>query len=355
MNLKFLVHALPLLAIGVSLSVAAQSISAFDGVLSSFDHDEHADLRGVVVMVDGKIVAERYYNGESADTLHDIRSAGKSITSLLVGIAIDRKKIRSVDDPVATYWPQAKGSAIGDVPLRDVLTMRSGLAAFDEDPASPGNEDRMDEAADPLAFVLSVPRAQPSGKDYRYNSVTAYTAGLVVAKATGRTLDDFARADLFEPLGITRWQWAADAAGYTKGQGNLSLTAREFAAIGEMVREDGVHDGRRIVSAAWLHEALTPKVGIADRDPYADGYGYFWYAKTQQIDGKPVAVSFASGNGGNKIYIVPSRKLVVAITSSAYGRGYGQRRSENILRTLLELDTGGAAPGQLPIAPQVSN
>jgi len=355
MNLKSLIHALPLLAIGVSLSVAAQSISAFDGVLSRFDHDEHADLRGVVVMVDGKIVAERYYNGETADTLHDIRSAGKSITSLLVGIAIDRNKIRSVADPIATYWPQAKGSAIGDVPLRDVLTMRSGLAAFDEDPASPGNEDRMDEAADPLAFVLSVPRAEPSGKDYRYNSVTAYTAGVVVAKATGKKLDDFARTELFEPLGITRWEWASDAAGYTKGQGNLSLTAREFAAIGEMVREDGVHDGRRIVSAAWLHEVLTPKVGIADRDPYADGYGYFWYAKTWQIDGKPVAVSFASGNGGNKIYIVPGRNLVVAITSSAYGRGYGQRRSENILRSLLVLDAGGAAPGQSPIAPQVTN
>jgi CubicO group peptidase (beta-lactamase class C family) len=355
MSLKFLIHALPLLAIGISLPATAQSISAFNTVLANFDHDEHPDLRGVVVMVNGKIVAERYYNGESADTLHDIRSAGKSITSLLVGIAIDRKKIRSVDDPVATYWPQAQGSAIGSVPLRDVLTIRSGLAAFDEDPSSPGNEDRMDEAADPLAFVLSVPRAEPSGKDYRYNSVTAYTAGVVVAKATDKKLEDFAHTELFEPLGITRWQWASDAAGYTKGQGNLSLTAREFAAIGEMVREDGVHNGRRIVSAAWLREALTPKVAIADRDPYADGYGYFWYAKTQQIDGKPIPVSFASGNGGNKIYIVPSRNLVVAITSSAYGHGYGQRRSESILRTLLALNAGGATPAQSPIAPQVTN
>jgi len=332
---KTLAGALVLLGPAIAAPAAARTDPALARVLPRFDTDEHPDLRGVVVLRDGRIVAERYYNGEVPDSLHDIRSAGKSITSLLVGIAIDQGKIRSVDDPVARYWLEAKGSAIGDVALKDMLTMRSGLAAFDEDPASPGNEDRMDEAADPIAFVLSVPRADPPGMRYRYNSATAYTAGVVVAKATGRTLADFARATLFAPLGITRWQWASDVAGYTKGQGNLSLTTRSLATIGEMVREGGRYRGRRIVSAAWLRDALAPKVGIADSDPFADGYGYFWYSKVQQVDGRQVAVSFASGNGGNKIYIVPDRHLVVAITSSAYGHGYGQRRSEAILKAVL--------------------
>jgi CubicO group peptidase (beta-lactamase class C family) len=319
----------------VATPATARADRALDAVLASFDKDEHPDLKGVVVMRDGRIVAERYFNGDTAETLHDIRSAGKSITALLMGIAIDRKKIAGIDDPVARYWPDAKGSAIGDVPLRDVLTMRSGLAAFDEDPASPGNEDKMDEAADPLAFVRSIPRADQPGTRYRYNSVTAYVAGLVVAKATGGTLADFARANLFAPLGITRWQWSSDAAGHTKGQGNLSLTTRSLATIGEMVREGGRYRGRRIVSAGWLRQALTPKVDITASDPFADGYGYFWYAKTQQVAGTAIPVSFASGNGGNKIYVVPSRHLVVAITSSAYGHGYGQRRSETILKTIL--------------------
>lgn len=306
-----------------------------DAVLARFDADEHPDLKGVVVLRDGKIVGERYYNGETPDTLHDIRSAGKSITALLVGIAIDRGRIASVEDSVARYWPEARDKAIGAVRLRDVLTMRSGLAAFDEDPASPGNEDKMDEAADPLAFVLSVPQADPPGTRYRYNSVTAYTAGVVVAKATGGTLAAFADANLFAPLGIAHWQWSADRAGYTKGQGNLMLTARSLAAIGEMVRDGGRYHGRRIVSAAWLRAALEPKVAIGESDPFADGYGYFWYAKRQQIGGVDIPVSFASGNGGNKIYVVPSRHLVVAITSSAYGHGYGQRRSEAILKAIL--------------------
>ncbi|WP_312327876.1 serine hydrolase domain-containing protein [Stenotrophomonas sp.] len=308
-------------------------------VLARWDQDEHSDLRAVVVMRDGRIVAERYYNGETAASLHDVRSAGKSVTALLAGIAIDQGALKNVDERVTAHWPEAAGSAVGDVRLDDLLTMRSGLAAFDEDPASPGNEDKLDEAADPLAFVLAVPRATPPGQAYRYNSLTSYVVGVELAKATGMSMADFARANLFTPLGISRWEWASDAAGYTKGQGNLSLTARDFATLGEMVRNKGLYNGRRIVSEAWLSEALAPRVPIADSDPYADHYGYFWYHKVHDINGQKVPVSFASGNGGNKIYVIPSRNMVVAITSSAYGRGYGQRRSEAILKALLAADT----------------
>ncbi|MFD1951472.1 serine hydrolase domain-containing protein [Sphingomonas arantia] len=325
----------------VALSAAAPAPPAdpaLDRALAAFDRDEHPDLRGVVVLRDGRVVAERYYNGEAAGNLHDVRSAGKSVTALLVGIAIDRGTIYNVTDAVATYWPEAKGSAIGDVAIRDVLTMRSGLAAFDEGAASPGNEDKLDAAPDPLAFLRSIPRDDPPGSRYRYNSATAYAAGVVVAKATGRSMADFARTSLFDPLGIRGWAWASDAAGYTKGQGNLSLTTRDFATIGELVRGGGLYRGRRIVSAGWIRDALAPKVTISDSDPYADGYGYFWYSKVLQIAGAPVPVSFASGNGGNKIYVVPGRHMVVAITSSAYGRGYGQRRSEAILKAILSAD-----------------
>jgi CubicO group peptidase (beta-lactamase class C family) len=307
-------------------------------VLARWDADPHPDLRGAVVLRDGRRVAERYFNGAGADDLHDMRSAGKSVTALLVGIARDRGAIRSVNDPVARYWPAAKGSAVGAVALRDVLTMRSGLAAFDEDPASPGNEDRMDEAADPRAFVRAIPAADPPGTRYRYNSATAYVAGVVVAEATGQRMDAFAKAQLFAPLGITRWRWDADAAGVTKGQGNLWLTPRGMAAIGEMVRRGGIAGGKRLVSRGWIAEMLAPRVAIAADDPYADHYGYFWYRKTHAIRGLPITVSFASGNGGNKIYVAPACRMVVAITSAAYGRGYGQRRSEAMLKAVLDAE-----------------
>lgn len=324
-----------LLLFAGSAAAASATPDAIDSVLRSFDDEPQADLRGVVVVREGRRIAERYYNGATAQELHDIRSAGKSITALLVGIAIDRGRIGSVDDPVARYWTEAKGSAIGEATLRDVLGMRSGLAADDEDGASPGTEDRMDAAADPAAFVLALPRADPPGTRYRYNSVTAWVAGVVVARATGQTLAEFARGALFDPLDIRPWRWTADRSGYTKGQGNLWLTTRNLATIGAMVLVGGTHDGRRIVSAAWLRDALAPTVRIAADDPYADAYGYFWYAKTYVIEAVETPVMFASGNGGNKVYVVPRLGLVVAITSAAYGRGHGQRRSERILTAIL--------------------
>ena len=304
-------------------------------VVDGWDDRARGDLRSIVVMRDGRVIAERYFGDATPATLHDIRSAGKSVTSLLLAIAIDAHAIHDVADRVDAYWPQARGSAIGDVTLAQVLTMRSGLAAFDDDPASTGNEDRLDEAPDPLAFALTVPRADPPGTVYRYNSLTAWVAGIVVEKSTGRSMADFARDTLFEPLGIHEWRWDADSAGHTKGQGNLWLNARGMATLGELVRGGGDYRGKRIVSRAGINEALKARVTIADTDPYADGYGYFWYSKTLLIDGRPIAVSFASGNGGNKIYVVPQSELVVAIASSAYGHGYGQRRSQEILKTIL--------------------
>lgn len=309
-----------------------------NAVLANWDADEHPDLNAVVVMRDGHVVAERYYNGATAETLNDVRSAGKSVTALLTMIAVDRGLISSLSDPVETYWPEATGSAFGDVRLHDILTMRSGLSAFDDDPASPGNEDRLDESADPVATALAVPRFEPPGTTYVYNSLTAYIAGLVVEKASGQSLADFAEEALFHPLDIDVWRWAADAGGHTKGQGNLWLNARDFARIGEVVRGRGLYQGRRIVSEAGLNAMLTARVPISDSDPFADAYGYFWYVKTYQIGDRAVPAAFASGNGGNKIYVVRDRDLVVSITSGAYGRGYGQRRSEAILKAILLAD-----------------
>ncbi len=310
---------------------------ALEQVLQAQDRDSHADLRAVVVLRDGAIVAERYYNGETADTLHDIRSAGKSITALLVGAAVARGQLATTKT-VGDYWPEVAGSPAGKVVLDDLLTMRSGLAAFDEDEQSPGNEDKLDEAPDPAAFVRAVPAATKPGTLYRYNSLGSYIAGRVVENASGADLENYATKALFAPLGIARWSWGRDIAGHPKGQGNLSLRARDTAKIGQMVLDDGVVDGKRVIDAGWLRAALAPRAAIGAGDRYADSYGYFWYAKTQDIGGQQIAVYFASGNGGNKIYVIPARRMVVSIASSAYGKGYGQRRSEDILKAILHAD-----------------
>lgn len=304
--------------------------------LATWDRDEDRTLQGVVVLRDGQRVAERYYNGATADSLNDVRSAGKSITALLATIAMDRGAIASASDPVVRYWKEADRSALGRASVDDLLTMRSGLSAEDEDPASPGQEDRLDAAADPVAFLLAVPAKEAPGKTWRYNSLTSYAAGLVIGQATGMDLGAFASTALFEPLGIAAWRWDKDAAGHTKGQGNLWLSARSLATIGEMVRCGGEYRGRRVVSAGGTEALMQPRVAIAAKDPYADQYARSWYYKVHAVGGQRVPVWFASGNGGNKIYVVPQLRLVVAVTSQAYGRGHGQRRSQAILQSLLQ-------------------
>ncbi|MYM72690.1 serine hydrolase [Duganella sp. FT134W] len=318
------------------LMAAAPALAQpLDDALARWDRDEHPDLRSVLVMRDGAIVAERYYNGETVDTLHDIRSAGKSITALLAGAAVDRGKL-SADGRIDHYWPAAKGTALDGVTLDQVLTMRSGLAAFDEDPASPGNEDKMDDAADPVAFTLVTPKETTPGTRYCYNSMTAYIAGVTIEQAIGTDLETFARSTLFEPLGIQHWQWLRDTANHPKGQGNLLLRTRDLAKIGQMVLDNGMYQGHRVLSAEWIQAALAHRVTIGDHDRYADHYGYFWYRKTERIGSREIVVHFASGNGGNKIYVIPALKSVVVVTSSAYGKGYGQRRSASILQAILE-------------------
>ncbi|ASG20481.1 serine hydrolase domain-containing protein [Nitrospirillum viridazoti] len=317
------------------------SSARLTALLDSRRDDPHPDLKGVVVLRHGRGIAEAYYNGDDATTLHDIRSATKSLTSLLMGIAIDRGRVAGVDAPIARYLPSPLPSGWEAITIRDLLTMRSGLAADDTDPASPGNEDTLDEAGektgDWAGAALAVPVREPPGRTYQYCSLNAFLVGLIVECATGQSLDRLAQEALFGPLGIAAHSWRQLPGRHGTGQGNLSITARDAATIGQMVLNQGTHNGRRVISQRWLSDSLARIHPIAASDPYADFYGYMWYAKDEPLgDGRIVPVHFASGNGGNKIYVVPSLDLVVAVTSSAYGKGYGQRRSQDILLSILK-------------------
>jgi CubicO group peptidase (beta-lactamase class C family) len=338
---------LPFPAVAQNVGSAKPTRSVFDGLFADLRGDTTRDIKGVLVMRHGRPVAAAYFNGDGATTLHDIRSATKSITSTLMGIAIDQKLIASVDAPIGTIVHELARSAAGATSLRDLLTMRSGLDSDDSDSLARGNENRLDESRDWLAFAAAVPRKWPPGARYVYSSLSAFQVGAAVERAAHMPLATFAERTLFNPLGITRYSWRRGPRGEGVGQGNLSITLRDMAKIGELFLHEGEFGGKHIVSRAWVRTALSPIVptgGSVDR--YADAYGFMWYAKHYDVGGDSVLVHFASGNGGNKIYIVPQYDLVLAITSSAYGRGYGQRRSEQILlRTLRAVRAHGGNLG----------
>jgi len=297
--------------------------------------DERRDLKGVRITCAGQLLSEAYFNGGGPEALHDIRSAGKSVTSLLVGLAIDQGLIRNAGQPLTRLLRSANREHLAGITLEHLLTMRSGLSADDEDATSPGNETRLDQAKSWLDFALGVPVREAPGTRYQYCSLNAFLAGSAVEIASSRRLDDFAREHLFHPLGIRRFDWRVGPDGRVAGQGNLRLTLDAMSRIGQLCLDEGRVGRRRVVSRGWIHRSLSPIVPIGHADPYADAYGYMWFTKTHTIGGQRVRVHFASGNGGNKIYVVPVSRIVVAIASAAYGRGYGQRRSQDILTRVL--------------------
>jgi CubicO group peptidase (beta-lactamase class C family) len=308
---------------------------ALNGLLADLKNDPNHDLKGIVVIRHGKLAEEWYFNGDDRNTLHDIRSATKSITAILMGIAIDHHLISGVDDPIGKYLPGLPEDGKQNIKIRDLLTMRSGLAADDDDPDSPGNEGRLDESTDWMKSVFTVPTRTPPGQNYLYCSLNAFITGAIVENASGVPLDAFAKKYLFLPLDIRDFNWRHVPVNRVVGQGNLSITTRDEAAIGQLVLHNGQWRNKQVVSSMWLVASLADQVPISTVDPYAEFYGYMWYSKTEPVAGSTVLVHFASGNGGNKIYVVPSKDMVVAITSSAYHKGYGQRRSQDILLRIL--------------------
>ena len=297
--------------------------------------EPHHDLKSIVIVRNGHVVGEQYFNGDSVDSLHDIRSATKSITSLLMGMAIQKGLVHDVNDSIALYLPGLPKDGKERIRIKDLLNMRSGLDANDEDPSTPGDEDNLDKSSDWIRTIYTVPVNEVPGLKYNYCSINAFLTGAIIENASQMPLDEFARVNLFEPLGIQDYRWRHVPVDRITGQGNLSITARAMAAIGELMLHDGVVNGRRLVNHAWVASSLASQVAISDSDPYADSYGYMWYTKAEPIGAHNIEVHFASGNGGNKIYIVPSLHMVVAITSSAYNTNYGQRRSQDILWKIL--------------------
>ena len=326
------------LALSACAEVERCAQQTLNCVLANYDDDEYHDLQSVVVIKRGNVLAERYFNGSDSNRLVDVRSAGKSVTSLLFGIAMDKGFIGRLDQQVADILDAAKNTDLGRVPFEHLLTMRTGLDADANDPNSIGMEDHMDASSDPFAFVLTVPLIEEGGQRYVYNSLAAYAAGLVIGTATGDGLEAFASEHLFKPLAFKQWNWQEDRSGYTKGQGNLFLTAPDFAKIGLMVLNQGQYDGQRIVSSTWIEESLKRRVDVSAIEPNAIGYGYYWFYQEYEMDSKKLGVHFASGNGGNKIYIIPALDMVVSVMSTAYGQGRGHRRSEAILKDVLAFE-----------------
>ena len=311
---------------------------ALAAVGQAIDDDEHDDFHGLLIARHGRLAFEAYFNGYDASTLHDIRSAGKSFTSTLVGIAIDQGAIGSVDDTVLPYFkrfaPHQNVDARKEaMRVEDLLTMKSGLDADDADPSTPGCEDNMLQADGWIRYSLDLPMREAPGRRWVYAGPNTMLLAGLVACATERRLLDFAMDALFEPLGIVNFTWQSSPQGEVAGQGFLSLCGRDMLKLGQVLLDGGSWAGQQIVSQQWVEAATRCRVELPD-ERHA-GYGYQWWMTAVDTEAGRIDCVFASGNGGNKIFVIPALDMVVATASSAYMRPYMHARSHEVLKRVV--------------------
>jgi len=290
-----------------------------------------ANVHAVLLARGGKLVFERYFKGSDeingrrmesvafdADTLHNIKSVSKSVASLALGIAIDRGLIRSVDEPIFSFFPELSDLRSPEkdrLRLAHALTMTMGLKWVEAVPDNEGNndEERMHMAPDPCRYVLSLPVTAPPGQEFFYNTGALTLVSAIVRKATGRPLDEFACAVLFEPLGITGFEWIR-VKGDADAGGGLRLRPRDMAKIGQLVLAGGRWNDRQVVSKAWIDASTTPRTEASSN--YS--YGYLWWLGRSPFNGREVHWPAGLGRGGQSIRIVPELDLVVAVTAGYY-------------------------------------
>jgi len=300
-------------------------------------------IGSVVVARHGKLLYEAYFDGDAA-TLRDTRSATKSITDMLVGIAIEEKKLSGVDARVLTLLPerarkmQNPDSRKEKITVEDFLTMSSPLECDDWNDASRGNEERMYVIEDWAQFILDLPvrgrmwvgerPEEPKyGRFFSYCTGGVFVLSEVLQKATGQRTDHFAQEKLFGPLGISDAQWVYSPLNVPQTGGGLRLTSRDLLKLAELYRGGGMWQGKRVLDEAWVKASTQPHAQIDD----VTEYGYLWWLKNFKSGDRSYPAYFMSGNGGNKVAVFPGLDLTVVITSTNYGTRGMHEQTEKLL------------------------
>ncbi len=295
-------------------------------------------IHAVLIERGDQLIYEEYFDGfderlgqslghmsMTRESLHDIRSASKSVVGALVGIAVAEKAIPSLDAPVVDWFPEypdLKNDKRHRMTLRHFITMTSGLEWNESLPYSNPNNDaiRMTHEILPLRYVLSRPMAKSPGSEFNYNSGLAEAAAAVVERATKTSLNDYARIKLFEPLGISHYEWVGNLAGKPEAASGLRLRARDFAKFASLYLHGGLWQGTQVLPHDWVEVSTRrsfrfPSAGSEEGE---SGYGYFWWYFCYPTKAGLVEVRTAFGNGQQWAFVMPGLDMLVIIMGGRY-------------------------------------
>ena len=325
-------------------------VNLMHNLLNRNDHFIHS----ILIIKDGKLIFEEYFSGRDLvvnketikklispggelvtkevpfdrDTLHFQASVTKSITSLLFGIALDKKLIRGVNEKMVSFFPEY--SAInsgekGDITIKHMLSMSSGIPWSE---AYPYNDSRnyiyqLVSANDPLEYVLGLSLFASPGKAFNYNSGTTVLLGEIIRRASKTNLENFADNYLFTPLGITDFQMINlhNAKEVYFASSGLYLRPRDMAKIGQLYLQEGLWKNKRIISAKWIRESVGKSILLPSAHSlqyFAESYGYQWWLGT--FYSKNTEAYMAAGFGGQFIVVLPEIKMVVVLTGGNWDK-----------------------------------
>lgn len=294
-----------------------------------------ANLHGIVVDQGGALQFEAYFDGQdnpggaffsrsarfSSDDLHDLRSVTKSLTGLLVGVALQRGQLKSIEQPVMDFFPEhadLKTAERSRITLAHLLTMTHGLD-WDESGSyiRPGNsETRMRFSSDPDRYVLERPIVAPPGTTFVYSGGATALLGEVLVRSTGLSLEAFADEALFKPLDIKRTEWRRDSRERVTPYGGLRMRPRDLLKVGRMLLDGGRWQGRQVIAPSWIAASFRAHVPAGN----AMQYGYQWWRGEVKTSGRSIGWVGAQGNGGQRLYLVPELNLAVVVTAGQYNR-----------------------------------
>lgn len=292
--------------------------SALDALSAELGTQKFKKVDSLLVLKNGDFIFEHYQNGYGPERVHDIASITKSVTSLLVGIAIDKGCISNVNESVVDFfsetryaesWPGDKRS----ITIEHLLTMQHGIA-FDDfsDPEMKQFQTWLN-SKDRILHILQTPMDSEPGRTSTYCTASTQLLRQVIERSTGQSVEEFAKENLFDPLGIESFAWDRSAKhGIGMGFG-ADAYPRDLAVLGRMIEQRGAWNGKQIVSSKWLEQSFKPRGTLLGID-----YGYMWYGEPYSIAGEDLESHLAMGHGGQFLILLPSLQAIIVITASDY-------------------------------------
>jgi len=282
------------------------------------------NIHSLQIIRNGYMVSDIYFYPYDGRTLHDMPSTTKSVTSMLIGIAIGQGFIRDEKMSLAELYPEVIGlkADAENITLASLLSMRSGFGSEEKSASLAFFKEpdvlQMVQNDNWIDYVLGLPVTEKPGNKYRYNSCNYHLLSGVLQKTTGMKESDFAKQNLFNPLGIKDFIWPSDPRGNTLGWGDLKLHPHDMAKLGYLMLKNGRWENRQIIPEDWIDKSTGVQVDLPDKKtPFNIEYGFGWYVLSGTLDG----IYQATGRGGQYIIVWPEKNIVIVYTGGGFDAG----------------------------------